>query len=88
MKCSKCPNEIEPARVELNLKICFKCAEKTVQKYKGDNIFTHKTGSVIQVMSAETHSNYRRYVPYGKNTGRGSGVHKVSRPVTSLKIIL
>lgn len=85
MNCSKCRKPIEPARVELNLTICFACAEKTVQKVKGDNIFTHKTGSVIQIMTPEIFSVYRKYVPYSKTSGRGSGVHKMSKPVTTLK---
>lgn len=37
------------------------------------------------IMSPETHANYRRYVPYGKYTGRGSGTHKMTAQLTSLK---
>lgn len=85
MSCRKCGNPIEPGRIELNLTLCFVCADKTVKRVKGDNIFTHKTGSVLEVMSPETHAEYRRYVPYGKYSGRGSGTHKMSQPVTTLK---
>jgi hypothetical protein len=83
--CNICRNHIEPARVELNLNICFTCAERTVQRVKGDMNYQHKTAPTLMVMSPAEHANYRRYVPYGKYTGRGSGTHVMSRPVTSLK---
>ena len=83
--CQICHREVEPARVELNLNICYKCATKTVHKVKGDMNYQHKTAPTLMVMTPETHAEYRRYVPYGKYTGRGSGVHKVSKPITTLK---
>ena len=83
-KC-RCGKEIETARVELGLKLCFTCADKTVKRVRGDMNYQHKTAPVLMVMTAETHAEYRRYVPYGRHTGRGSGVHKMSRPSVSLK---
>lgn len=84
-KCCKCSQPIEPARVELNLRICFKCAEQHVQKVKGLTVVTHKTGSTIQVMQADDFKEIKKYIPHGRNTGRGSGVHRMSRPVATLK---
>jgi len=86
MLCPICKiKSVEQAREAIGLKLCFSCAEKTVTKYKGDMNYQHKTAPEIMVMSQETFQDYRRYVPYGKNTGRGSGTHKMSRPLTSLK---
>jgi len=83
--CKLCTKRIEPARVELNLDICYSCVERTVTKVKGDMNYQHKTAPTLMVMSQQEHANYRRYVPYGKYTGRGSGTHRMSQPVTSLK---
>lgn len=86
MLCPICSTRpIEPARLEIGLDRCFACAERTVTKYRGDMNYQHKTAPELMVMSAETFRDYRRYVPYGKNTGRGSGTHRMSRPVISLK---
>ena len=38
-------------------------------------IFNHKTGGDCQVMSEDDFADHRRLCPYGKNTGRSSGVH-------------
>jgi len=47
--------------------------------------YAHKTAPTLMVMSQEQHTNYRRYVPYGKYTGRGSGTHRMSRPTVKLQ---
>lgn len=83
--CTICHKQIEPARIELGLTICFSCADRTVKRYKGDMNYAHKTAPTLMIMSQQEHANYRRYVPYGKYTGRGSGTHRMSQPVTSLK---
>ena len=83
--CDTCRLAVEPARVALGLRRCFKCADKTIKKVKGDMNYAHKTAPTLMVMSSEEHANYRRYVPYGKYTGRGSGTHKMSKPMTTLK---
>lgn len=85
MSCNICNKPIEQARLELGLKICFNCASKTVKKVKGDMNYSHKTAPTLMVMSPSEHANYRRYVPYGKYTGRGSGTHKMTTQLTSLK---
>lgn len=86
MICKLCKrNQIEPARQELGLDICFSCADKFVTKYKGDMNYQHKTAPELMVMSSQEFTEYRRYVPYGRYTGRGSGTHKMSKPVTTLK---
>lgn len=83
--CTICKLAVEPARLDLGLRICYSCASKTVKKVKGDMNYAHKTAPSLMVMSPETHANYRRYVPYGKYTGRGSGTHKMTTQLTSLK---
>lgn len=83
--CSLCNNVIESARLELGLKLCFNCASKTVTRVKGDMNYAHKTAPTLMVMSEAEHSNYRRYVPYGKYTGRGSGTHRMSQSLTKLQ---
>lgn len=83
MKCV-CDNDIEPARVKLGLKVCLKCAENGIGQTglrKGIMVFSHKTGGDCQVVSPENFNNYRRHNPYGRNTGRGSGVHRVMEGV-------
>jgi hypothetical protein len=84
MNC-RCGKPIETERVELGFIICYSCAERTVTRVKGDMNYAHKTAPSLMVMSGETFQNYRRYVPYGKYTGRGSGTHKMSRPTTKLQ---
>ena len=85
MSCHICNNPIEQQRIELGLKLCFNCANTTVKKVKGDMNYQHKTAPSLMVMSPETHANYRRYVPYGKYTGRVSGTHRMTTQLTSLK---
>jgi hypothetical protein len=41
-------------------------------------VFGHKTGGDCQIVSQENFADYRRLNPYGKLSGRGSGVHVVS----------
>lgn len=85
INCSICHSHIELARAELGLHICFTCASKHVTKVKGDMNYAHKTAPTLMIMSGDMFANYRRYVPYGKYTGRGSGTHRMSKPVTTLK---
>jgi DNA-directed RNA polymerase subunit RPC12/RpoP len=84
MNCTICSRIVEEARVEYGLKICYSCASRTVTKMRGDMNYAHKTAPTLMVMSQDTFKDYRRYVPYGRYTGRGSGVHAMSRPVAKL----
>jgi len=79
MKCV-CGNPIEQERANLNLKICKPCAFRRpdISRPKGIMVYGHKTAGDCQVVSAENFSDYRRLNPYGRFTGRGSGVHVVS----------
>ncbi len=76
MKCI-CGSSIEPERLAYGLTICKRCAfaGRDQPKYKGMMIFNHKTGGDCQVMSPDDFADHRRLCPYGKNTGRSSGVH-------------
>ena len=82
MKCI-CSKEIEPERLEFGLSVCKQCAfaGRSVEKYKGAMIFSHKTGGECQVMSGVDFQDFRRLNPYGRYTGRGSGVHVKTRPI-------
>jgi hypothetical protein len=33
----------------------------------------------MQVVSPENFADYRKYNPYGRYTGRGSGIHRVTK---------
>ena len=79
-----CGKEIEPIRVEYGYSVCASCAKAgrgDQPRYKGAMIFDHKTGGECQVMSGEDFADYRRLNPYGRYTGRGSGVHVKTRPI-------
>lgn len=86
MKCKCCNNLIEEGRLELGLDICKACAFRGVGQVtrKGAMIYSHKTAGEMQIMSNESFGEYRKYNPYGKNTGRGSGLHRVSRTTSSI----
>lgn len=83
MICKVCQNNIEATRLEAlpETKVCISCARKghNQTSIKGIMCFDHKTGGTLQVVSPDNFSEYRRYNPYGRYTGRGSGVHRVSR---------
>jgi len=81
MECI-CGNPIEQPRADLGLSSCLSCAQvaqKYWQKPKGVMCFGHKTGGELQIVSQAQFAEHRRLNPYGKYTGRGSGVHRVSR---------
>lgn len=42
-------------------------------------IYGHKTAGEMQVVSVENFRDYRRLNPYGRHTGRGSGIHRVTK---------
>jgi len=76
MNCIKCLiKEVEVERVEIGLEICLDCAKK-VPKVKGYMSFQHKTAPVVQIV--HDWKEYSKYAPHGRNTGRGSGVHRMS----------
>ena len=77
MECTICTGQVEQARAEIGITTCKACAEKTVRPYKGTMVYSGKDTADINIMSAETFEDFKRYVPYGHNTGRGSGVHRV-----------
>jgi len=58
----RCGNEIEKGRAELGLKTCLSCAKRTNQpKVKGRMVYFHKTGGEIEVMSAQSFSENKKY---------------------------
>lgn len=84
MNCN-CGKPIESERLEFNLKSCFKCASKQSQeKPRGIMLYGHKTAGEIQIVSEEAYRDYRKYNPCGRYTGRGSGLHRVTRSTASI----
>lgn len=82
MKCINCSNFVELERIEFKLTVCKECAHNGVSQpdiMKGYQMYGHKTGDEICIVSKESFADMRRLNPYGKNTGRGSGVHVVSK---------
>lgn len=84
MNCVSCTFQIEIERLEVlpDTLVCSSCAREGIgqkSRPKGILNFSHKTGGVIQILSEEAFKDRRRYEPYGKNTGRGSGVHRMTR---------
>jgi hypothetical protein len=83
-----CGSLVEPERVSLlNSRICSQCAsvtQKNWQKPKGVMIYGHKTGAEIQVLTADQFANHRKYNPYGRHTGRGSGIHRVTKTTSCM----
>ena len=82
MNCALCTIFIEAERLELlpDTKVCSCCARNGASqksKPRGVMVYGHKTGGYIQVISEEAHKDWKRYNPYGRHTGRGSGVHRM-----------
>ena len=75
-----CGKTVEPERVAFGLKICKSCAFNGMSepRKKGIMIYGHKTAGECQIVSQDNFDDYRRLNPYGKLSGRGSGVHVVS----------
>ena len=69
MSICGCGNIVEEARVELSLKRCKQCAfSNDVERPKGVRIWDHKTGGDIQVMSAESwRENKKYFVPNNRS---------------------
>ena len=81
MYCKMCASLIEQERLEIvpDTSFCAPCAQKVqpVRAKKAFLSFDHKTGGVLQVMSAEDYDRNRKYfIPNGarscvKNFMRG-----------------
>jgi hypothetical protein len=57
-----CGNEIEPARVEIGKENCFSCASlNDSNRPKGRMVFGHKTAGEIQIFSAESFRETKKY---------------------------
>ena len=83
-----CGKPVEDERVSfLNSRICASCAQATQknwEKPKGVMIWEGKTAPTIQVLSPEQFANHSKYNPYGRNTGRGSGLHRVTKTTSCM----
>lgn len=84
--CKFCKGEVEQPRIDiLNSFFCSKCALNIKQvNRKGIMVYGHKTAGTIQIVSAESFKDYRKYAPYGRNTGHGSGIHRVSKTTSCM----
>ena len=83
MLCLNCNNHIESDRLIIvpDTKVCAICASKykRTEKPRGIMVWGHKTAGEIQIVSNENFREYRRHNPYGRYTGRGSGIHRVTK---------
>jgi hypothetical protein len=81
MNCG-CGNLIEPARLEIGFKSCKACAftGPDLPKPKGVMIYSHKTSGEIEIHSAESWKEKRKY--YVPNGAR-SAVKNFSKHVCS-----
>ena len=82
MKCVNCTMPVEAERLEIlpSTLVCSACARAGLNqksKPRGVMVFGHKTAGAIQIISEEAHKDWKRYNPYGRYTGRGSGVHRM-----------
>ena len=81
--CRACTNAIEPERLEIlpNTVMCSGCANKhnITKPRKAFTVHSHKTGSEIQIVSADYFERNKRYfIPDGprscvKNFSRSTG---------------
>ncbi len=61
MICQQCRSSIVPdARVEAGYSSCMQCANK-VRRVRGNMVIPHKTGSYIEVMSADYYDENKRF---------------------------
>lgn len=83
MLCVNCYLQIEEERLEIlpDTSVCSNCANKfkRTERPKGIMVWGHKTAGEIQIVSGENFREYRRHNPYGRYTGRGSGIHRVTK---------
>jgi hypothetical protein len=59
-----CGEMVEPARAELNLRTCKTCAftGPDIKRPKGYMSYGHKTGAEIQILSAESWADQKKYI--------------------------
>ena len=83
MLCYNCQVQIEQERLDIlpDTKVCSDCANKykRTERPMGIMVWGHKTAGEIQIVSQENFIEYRRHNPYGRYTGRGSGIHRVTK---------
>ena len=82
MNCIACKLPIESERLEVlpHTTVCSCCARQGMAqkpKTRGVMVFGHKTAGAIQVLSEDSYNDWKKYNPYGRYTGRGSGVHRM-----------
>jgi hypothetical protein len=57
-----CGNPIPQERRALGFKYCVQCAERMNKpKMRGRMVYEHKTGGYIEVMSAESYNDNKKY---------------------------
>lgn len=81
MECVNCYKPVAAARVAAGYNYCMACAEH-VPQVKGVMVWGHKTAGEMQVVSPDQFVEHRKYSPYGKNTGMGSGVKRAMNSAT------
>ena len=65
--CSECDGPLDEHRYHLGYEQCVKCSD--VEKYSGHMVYPHKTGGEIEVLSAESYNENKKYfIPHGTHS--------------------
>lgn len=90
MQCLFCEKEVEPARAELELTVCLKCAKEGYgqERVHGVMTYEHKTGGEIQLMRGrEKFLAFKNYVRcQGRGGGFNSATGKLANKIAAAKI--
>lgn len=58
----RCGNLVEQERAELGLKTCIRCARNiNTPKVMGRMVYPHKTGGEIEILTAESYNENKKY---------------------------
>lgn len=61
MICKRCHSDfVSDARIAAGLDTCMKCAQ-SVQRVRGNMVIPHKTGSYLEVISADYYAENKRF---------------------------
>lgn len=75
-----CGKPVEDGRAEVGMTTCRRCAfsRPDVSRVRGNMVYGHKTGAVIEIMSNESYISNKRYF---KPNGARSAVKNFSKNI-------
>lgn len=83
--CIDCGVMIAAERLSVvpDTRYCSLCVRgRGPARVRGANIYLHKTAPSIQVMSSEFYN--KQWKRYTSDFGRGSGIHKITKPTACI----